>query len=130
MRGAPAASPALAIDLRVLVAQGERLSVRVPVGEGQALWTVTRRGNELLVNGEARGRELYENGALLYEEGRYEDLPGGVFTVNYIRQYAAMTGYDAEVILEHYRSRNSEDSPVQPPRKQPPRGWIRFFESA
>jgi cytoskeletal protein RodZ len=37
------------------------------------------------------------------EEGSYGELPGGVFTTSYIRQYAAATGYDAEVILEHYR---------------------------
>jgi len=64
------------------------------------------------------------------EEGRYEDLPGGVFTVNYIRQYAWMTGYDAEVILEHYRSRlegQAAEEPAQ--RPQTPR-WVRFFESA
>jgi cytoskeletal protein RodZ len=37
------------------------------------------------------------------EEGRYQELPGGVFTINYIRQYAEATGYDADLILEHYR---------------------------
>lgn len=64
------------------------------------------------------------------EEGRYEQLPGGVFTVNYIRQYAALTGYDADVILEHYRSRNAPDSGAQASPGQPPRSWVRFFESA
>lgn len=64
------------------------------------------------------------------EEGRYEELPGGVFTVNYIRQYACLTGYDAEVILEHYRSRMEERTPAEAvPRQQAPR-WVRFFESA
>lgn len=37
------------------------------------------------------------------ESGNYGELPGGVFTVSYIRQYAEATGYDAELILNHYR---------------------------
>ncbi len=64
------------------------------------------------------------------EEGRYEDLPGGVFTVSYIRQYAAMTGYDADVILEHYRRQTDSEPERQSPVRQPGRGWVRFFESA
>lgn len=64
------------------------------------------------------------------EEGRYEELPGGVFTVNYIQQYARLTGYDANVILEHYRSRSGEEAaPVRPKQPPAPR-WVRFFESA
>lgn len=64
------------------------------------------------------------------EDGRYEELPGGVFAVNYIRQYAWMTGYEADVILEHYRSR-LDGQAVEEPARQPhtPR-WVRFFESA
>jgi cytoskeleton protein RodZ len=64
------------------------------------------------------------------EAGRYEELPGGVFAVNYIRQYAWMTGYDAEVILEHYRSRVEEPSPAETVRRQLAPRWVRFFESA
>lgn len=33
------------------------------------------------------------------EAGDYHLLPGGVFTASYIRQYAELTGYDAEEIL-------------------------------
>lgn len=64
------------------------------------------------------------------EDGRYEELPGGVFTVNYIRQYAWMTGYDAEVILEHYRSRLDEQAAEQPAEQPHTPRWVRFFESA
>lgn len=64
------------------------------------------------------------------EEGRYEELPGGVFTVSYIRQYAAMTGYDAEVILEHYRRQTDSEPERHSQVRQPGRGWVRFFESA
>lgn len=63
------------------------------------------------------------------EEGRYEELPGGVFTVNYIRQYAAAIGYDAELILEHCRQRNREPEERRPAAKAQPPRWIRFFQS-
>jgi len=36
------------------------------------------------------------------EAADYRVLPGGVFNVNYIRQYAAAVGYNAEEILDHY----------------------------
>lgn len=63
------------------------------------------------------------------EEARYEELPGGVFTVNYIRQYAEATGYDADLILEHYRrGRGGEPAPEERAKVQVPR-WIRFFQS-
>lgn len=62
------------------------------------------------------------------EEGRYEELPGGVFTVNYIRQYAEAIGYDAELILEHCRQRNSQPEERHPAAKSQPPRWIRFFQ--
>lgn len=64
------------------------------------------------------------------EGGRYEELPGGVFTINYIRQYARMTGYDAEIILEHCRSRLEGQPAEQPGRQAQAPRWVRFFESA
>ncbi|HLH01003.1 MAG TPA: helix-turn-helix transcriptional regulator [Bryobacteraceae bacterium] len=36
------------------------------------------------------------------EAGEYEKLPGGIFTTSYLRQYAAATGFDEAVLLEHY----------------------------
>lgn len=64
------------------------------------------------------------------EEGRYGELPGGVFTVSYIRQYAEAIGYDADLILDHWRQSEGEGcDPGRPPeRAQAPR-WIRFFQS-
>jgi len=35
------------------------------------------------------------------EGGLYGELPGGVFTTSYIRQYAALIDYDSEEILLH-----------------------------
>ena len=35
------------------------------------------------------------------EAGEYEQLPGGIFTTSYLRQYAAAIGYDEATLLEH-----------------------------
>jgi cytoskeletal protein RodZ len=53
-----------------------------------------------------------------------------VFTVSYIRQYADAIGYDAELILEHWRKTAAgvEEPAVEVRRPQTPR-WIRFFQS-
>jgi Helix-turn-helix domain len=40
------------------------------------------------------------------EERAYQLLPGGIFDISYIRQYAEQIGYSAESILEDYRSRS------------------------
>ncbi|MGD0581008.1 MAG: helix-turn-helix domain-containing protein [Bryobacteraceae bacterium] len=39
------------------------------------------------------------------EERAYHRLPGGIFDISYIRQYAEQIGYCAEALLEDYRSR-------------------------
>lgn len=63
------------------------------------------------------------------ENGRYEELPGGVFTVSYIRQYAEAIGYDADLILEHCRRSSGEAEERRPVAKAQPPRWIRFFQS-
>jgi cytoskeletal protein RodZ len=37
------------------------------------------------------------------EERNYHRLPGGIFDVCYLRQYAEQIGYDAAVLLADYR---------------------------
>jgi cytoskeletal protein RodZ len=40
------------------------------------------------------------------EEERFEELPGGIFTVSYIRQYAGAIGCNADEILEVARKKS------------------------
>lgn len=47
------------------------------------------------------------------EDEDFERLPGGVYTINYIRQYAAAIGYDATLLLAHCR-RLTEPDLVEP----------------
>lgn len=63
------------------------------------------------------------------ENGEYRELPGGVFSINYIRQYAELVGYDAELILEDYRKSvgGMEPAAGRKPQQQEAR-WVRFFE--
>ncbi|MGB9606729.1 MAG: helix-turn-helix domain-containing protein [Bryobacteraceae bacterium] len=38
------------------------------------------------------------------EEGRFERLPGGIYDLNYLRQYARAIQFDEEELLAHYRA--------------------------
>ena len=47
------------------------------------------------------------------EEERFEQLPGGVYNVNYIRQYAIAIGYDESSLLDEYQRRTGKDAPPE-----------------
>lgn len=47
------------------------------------------------------------------ETGEFEELPGGVFDTNFIRQYAEAIGYDSEPILNEYFSRQQSRAKEQ-----------------
>jgi len=62
------------------------------------------------------------------EGGEYADLPGGVFTISYIRQYAAAVGYDVDVILDHHREWLGGTQPQESADQRVPSGvrWGKF----
>lgn len=39
------------------------------------------------------------------EAGDYRQLPGGIYNISYIRQYARFVGLDEEALLADYRSK-------------------------
>ena len=39
------------------------------------------------------------------EAGEYCQLPGGIYNISYIRQYARAVGYDEETLLADYRAK-------------------------
>jgi cytoskeleton protein RodZ len=59
------------------------------------------------------------------EERAYHRLPGGIFDVSYIRQYAEQIGYSAESLLEDYRLRAGakEGAPGRHPVAAPTKTW-------
>jgi cytoskeletal protein RodZ len=70
------------------------------------------------------------------EAGDYKQLPGGIFTVSYLRQYAAAIGFDADELLEHYErwqkgpsGPEPEESPSQGQQTQSILRLARFLMS-
>lgn len=63
------------------------------------------------------------------EEGRFKDLPGGILTRSYIRQYASAIGCSAESILQSIEPPTPQ--PVHSVRKETKRHssglWFRFL---
>lgn len=68
------------------------------------------------------------------DSGDYDQLPGGIFTVSYIRQYAEVIGQDPEAVLlevqEQIESRagTAGNRPEKPPHDAAdPARWVRYF---
>jgi cytoskeletal protein RodZ len=50
------------------------------------------------------------------EGEQFEQLPGGIFSTSYLRQYAAAIGYDEEALVAYY---NQKMNPAEPISKGP-----------
>ena len=68
------------------------------------------------------------------DQGDFDQLPGGIFTVSYIRQYAETIGQDPDAVVAELRRMASPASGVAAVQHeldpQPPPGlprWGRFF---
>jgi len=46
------------------------------------------------------------------EAAEYEQLPGGIFTTSYLRQYAKAIGYDEATLLEHCERKMNPQPPA------------------
>lgn len=46
------------------------------------------------------------------EDGEYDKLPGGIFATSYLRQYAAVIGFEESELVGHY---NAIVNPAAPP---------------
>ena len=65
------------------------------------------------------------------ESEEFDKLPGGVFNVNYIRQYASAIGFPEEKVLSHYgafeAARTAGDADVVPVQGPSPLRWINWL---
>lgn len=63
------------------------------------------------------------------EERAYHRLPGGVFDINYIRQYSESVGFSADVLLADYRtvSQHLESVNCPPPADKLSQRWWRHL---
>ena len=61
------------------------------------------------------------------EERAYHRLPGGVFDINYIRQYSESVGCNADVLLADYQSVSHHSDPGKggSPAQELPKSWWR-----
>ena len=50
------------------------------------------------------------------ESERFDQLPGGIFSTSYLRQYALQIGYDEQALLAFY---NQKMNPAEPISKEP-----------
>lgn len=60
------------------------------------------------------------------EERAYSRLPGGVFDINYIRQYSESVGCNADLLLADYQSvlhGSDSGAPISSPREFSKRWW-------
>lgn len=55
------------------------------------------------------------------EQEEFDKLPGGVFDISYLRQYAAAIGYEAGKLLDCYHARMGTEEPV--PVNAKPTRW-------
>jgi cytoskeletal protein RodZ len=46
------------------------------------------------------------------EDGNFEVLPGGIYNISYIRQYARAIGIDESPLVQFYRARCSTGDPI------------------
>ena len=46
------------------------------------------------------------------EDGNFEVLPGGIYNISYIRQYARAIGIDESPLVQFYRARCSTSDPI------------------
>jgi cytoskeletal protein RodZ len=46
------------------------------------------------------------------ESERFEQLPGGIFSTSYLRQYAEAIGYDADALVAFYQQKMNPSEPI------------------
>lgn len=65
------------------------------------------------------------------EERAYHRLPGGVFDVNYIRQYSESVGCNADILLADYQSVSQAAGSAQgaSAMRVPSKGWWRSLRA-
>jgi cytoskeletal protein RodZ len=53
------------------------------------------------------------------EDEQFDQLPGGIFSTSYLRQYAAAIGYDEEALIAFYLQKiNPSAAVAKPPQRE------------
>lgn len=69
------------------------------------------------------------------EDEQFDQLPGGIFSTSYLRQYAAAIGYDEEALVAHYLDKVNPGAAVaKAPQRETGKakllGWLRTAAQA
>ena len=46
------------------------------------------------------------------EDEQFEQLPGGIFSTSYLRQYAEAIGYDEDALVAYYNQKMNPSEPI------------------
>ena len=57
----------------------------------------------------------------------FKQLPGGIFNLNYLRQYAAAAGVEEQKLLDCYRAATNPVAPEAPRKGPQSRGLLRWL---
>jgi cytoskeletal protein RodZ len=53
------------------------------------------------------------------EDEQFDQLPGGIFSTSYLRQYAAAIGYDEDALIAHYTQKSNPSAAIaKPPQRE------------
>ena len=52
------------------------------------------------------------------EEEQFDQLPGGIFSTSYLRQYAIAIGYDEDALVAHYVQKVNPPPPLKQPAQR------------
>ncbi|MBK9168874.1 MAG: helix-turn-helix domain-containing protein [Bryobacterales bacterium] len=63
------------------------------------------------------------------EQGDFAKLPGGVYSTNYLRQYARIIDFDEHELLRYYYRRTGIEPPGQPAAEPERKPVSRLFRS-
>ena len=83
-----------------------------------------REGHGVTLDQIAERTKISTRFLLAIESADYEKLPGGVFAINYLRQYAAVAGCNEVALLRDYRRRMRVETETTPQPLSPWRRWL------
>src|ERR1700685_3727829 len=53
------------------------------------------------------------------EDEQFDQLPGGIFSTSYLRQYAAAIGYDEDALISYYNQKSNPSALIaKPPQRE------------
>lgn len=98
----------------------------IPVPEALANLSRVREDSGISLEDVAERTKISVRFLEAIESAEYEKLPGGIFGVSYLRQYAEAVGLSEGPLLTAYRRRMG--SLAETPEKEPSpwRRWLRF----